>query len=503
MNRTGRILGLITAVAVLAVPACARGEQGRPSAAGQQGAAATAGPGGSSATATPGKGGAGESVATAVKARLDNIRLVRSGTADLALQFEFVNTSSGDETLTPAHLGIDPLTHVIAFLVDMPRGTGYATQLATQPNPAIDFSQPEEPRGSASTYTEVKAGQSSTITLVYPAPPAETTSMLVLVDGFVPTEVKVQPAGTPALKDDPVLHSASVAPNELFQPVQPVICQTEGVATPAGPKGPSSFRLPSDALFAFGSAALSPAAAKSIDALAKQVTEKSGTVTIAGHTDSVGSDADNQKLSEARATAAKDAVAAKLGSDFEYKTVGFGETKPVAPNANPDGSDNPDGRAQNRRVEITIDTSTGGTAEPPPARDEPNTLLDGSSLVPEVRSVKSLGGYTLAQVAVRNTGSANRDLGYLNDPNRRGVTGIRADSGGELSISSPAGSLRPCAFGGSWWGLLANGSGADRVAPGGTVVQWALLGPVPADQKSVDVVVGGYTKTFPAQVTAR
>lgn len=504
VNRTGRMLGLLTAVAVLAVPACARSEQGRPSAAAsQQGAAATTGP---SATATPAKGGADQSVSTTVQARLDNLRLVRSGTADLALQFEFANTGSGDEpqdSLTPAHLGMDPLTHVIAFLVDLPRGTGYATQRAKEANPAIDFSQAEQPRASASTYQAVKPGQSGTVTLVYPAPPAETTSMLVLVDGFLPIEVKVQPAGAAGLKDDPVLHSTSVTPDELFQPVQPVICETEGAVTAAGKKGPSSFRLPSDALFAFGSAALAPPAAAAIDALVKQVTDKSGTVTIAGHTDSVGSDADNQKLSEARAAAAKEAVAAKLGTDFEYKTVGFGETKPVAPNANPDGSDNPDGRAQNRRVEITIDTSTGGTAVAPPARDEPNTSLDGSALVPEVRGVKSLGGYTLAEVAVRNTGGEKKDMGYLNDPNRRGVSGIRADAGGELSINTSAGNLRPCAFGGSWWGLLANGSGGDDVPAGGTVVQWALLGPVPADQKSVNVVVGGYSKTFPAPVTAR
>ena len=36
-------------------------------------------------------------------------------------------------------------------------------------------------------------------------------------------------------------------------------------------------------------------------------------------------------------------------------TEGFGEEKPVAPNINPDGSDNPEGRAQNRRVQITVE----------------------------------------------------------------------------------------------------------------------------------------------------
>jgi len=36
------------------------------------------------------------------------------------------------------------------------------------------------------------------------------------------------------------------------------------------------------------------------------------------------------------------------------QTRGLGKTRPVAPNANPDGSDNPEGRAKNRRVEITV-----------------------------------------------------------------------------------------------------------------------------------------------------
>ena len=38
--------------------------------------------------------------------------------------------------------------------------------------------------------------------------------------------------------------------------------------------------------------------------------------------------------------------------------VGWGERKPVAPNAQTDGSDDPDGRQQNRRVEIVLDTCT-------------------------------------------------------------------------------------------------------------------------------------------------
>jgi OOP family OmpA-OmpF porin len=35
--------------------------------------------------------------------------------------------------------------------------------------------------------------------------------------------------------------------------------------------------------------------------------------------------------------------------------IGYGETRPIAPNTNPDGSDNPEGRAQNRRTELNVE----------------------------------------------------------------------------------------------------------------------------------------------------
>ncbi|MBW4696413.1 MAG: photosystem I core protein PsaB [Aphanocapsa lilacina HA4352-LM1] len=79
-------------------------------------------------------------------------------------------------------------------------------------------------------------------------------------------------------------------------------------------------------------------------------------VEILGHTDSLGEDAYNQKLSEDRANAVK-AFFEKKGIEADRLTAkGYGETKPVAPNAKPDGSDNPEGRQQNRRVEILIKT---------------------------------------------------------------------------------------------------------------------------------------------------
>jgi len=495
MRPAGRSVVAIAALALLVLPACGRGEQGRATPANALGAPA---PGTSSTSAA---GGGIESVNSARKIRVQNVRLVRSGTADLVMQFEFVNT--GDEPIAPSSLGMDPLTHVIAFLIDLPRGTGYATQKAVEHNTDIDFSGPGQARVSASTGVNVKPGERSTVTLVYPAPPAETTSMLFVADGLVPTEIPVQAEGSVPLTDDRALHETNVPFDDQFQPVAPLVCPVEGAAKPTGPAGPVSFRLPSDALFAFGKADLTPAASGAIESLAKQVTAESGTVTIEGHTDAVGSDADNQKLSEARAAAAKGAIAARLNGNFTFKTVGFGETKPVAPNTKPDGSDDPDGRAQNRRVEIVVDAAAAPADEPAPTRDEPNLELEGSAIKPQVRSVTALAGYTLAQVAITNTGSEKKNLGYLNDPNRKGVNGFRADSGGELSINLSTGSqLRGCLFAPSWWGVLENGSGEDVLPAGSTQLQWAIFGSVPPEQKSISVGVGGFAKPYPAQITS-
>jgi len=75
-------------------------------------------------------------------------------------------------------------------------------------------------------------------------------------------------------------------------------------------------------------------------------------VTIEGHTDSRGSDVYNQRLSERRANAVKQYLTSKGVAADQLDTVGRGEQEPVAPNTTPDGKDNPEGRAMNRRAEL-------------------------------------------------------------------------------------------------------------------------------------------------------
>jgi outer membrane protein OmpA-like peptidoglycan-associated protein len=112
--------------------------------------------------------------------------------------------------------------------------------------------------------------------------------------------------------------------------------------------------LSADVLFDFDKADLRPEAAASLDkVVAVLKSYPKATATIEGHTDSKGGGNYNQKLSERRAESVRKWLAAR-GATLPMTTRGLGEKKPVAPNARPDGTDDPQGRQKNRRVEIVV-----------------------------------------------------------------------------------------------------------------------------------------------------
>jgi outer membrane protein OmpA-like peptidoglycan-associated protein len=117
------------------------------------------------------------------------------------------------------------------------------------------------------------------------------------------------------------------------------------------------YRIGSDALFAFDKADLTPAAEQTLAKLAPMI-QSAGKhpISIEGHTDAIGDPKYNQALSEKRARAVRAWLADKTIVPLDTPTKGYGKSKPVAPNTKPDGSDNPPGRALNRRVEIVVDT---------------------------------------------------------------------------------------------------------------------------------------------------
>jgi outer membrane protein OmpA-like peptidoglycan-associated protein len=114
--------------------------------------------------------------------------------------------------------------------------------------------------------------------------------------------------------------------------------------------------MAADVLFDFDKADLLPKADETLQKAADFIRDraKGGAVRIEGHTDAKGNDAYNQKLSERRAASVKNWFAAHGLSNMKFSTEGFGAKKPVAPNTKPDGSDDPDGRQKNRRVELVI-----------------------------------------------------------------------------------------------------------------------------------------------------
>jgi OOP family OmpA-OmpF porin len=159
-------------------------------------------------------------------------------------------------------------------------------------------------------------------------------------------------APAPAPRPTPV-PSATPSPRSIMQP--------DIVATPIAPPPP----MPFDATIGFpeGGAKLDDAATQALDAvLANPVTATGGAIVLRGSSDSRGSDADNKAASKKRAEAVAHYLETHGVAKDRLTVIALGEDRPVAPNANLDGSDNPAGRARNRRVDITV--SPGGAPEP-------------------------------------------------------------------------------------------------------------------------------------------
>ena len=116
--------------------------------------------------------------------------------------------------------------------------------------------------------------------------------------------------------------------------------------------------LSSDILFDFDKADIKPTAETELTKLGLIIREnRTGDVTIIGHTDAKGSDNYNMGLSDRRADSVKNWLVKHAQINAEVITTeGLGETQPIAPNVKADGSDDIDGRTKNRRVDVIIQT---------------------------------------------------------------------------------------------------------------------------------------------------
>ena len=116
--------------------------------------------------------------------------------------------------------------------------------------------------------------------------------------------------------------------------------------------------LGTDTLFDFDRSNLKPAGRARLDQLASDINraEQLSTVKVVGHTDSKGTDAYNMRLGQRRADTVASYLVSRNVPGGKIATNSMGESRPVAPNTLPNGRDNPEGRAQNRRVEVTTVT---------------------------------------------------------------------------------------------------------------------------------------------------
>ncbi|MGM0703564.1 MAG: TolC family outer membrane protein [Pseudomonadota bacterium] len=170
---------------------------------------------------------------------------------------------------------------------------------------------------------------------------------------------------------------------------------TRGLGSTApAPEREPDVTLSADALFAVNSAELGPDARSELDSLAEQIRQRDdlARVFIAGHADNTGSDAINDPLSQRRADSVASYLVSQGVSADLIQTRGYGSRQPVASN------DSADGRRQNRRVEVTLE-SRGESAA--------NFELDSSTSVSQLSKPMETSGER--QVASESSATETRE----------------------------------------------------------------------------------------------
>jgi outer membrane protein OmpA-like peptidoglycan-associated protein len=136
------------------------------------------------------------------------------------------------------------------------------------------------------------------------------------------------------------------------------LTRIKGMTSKQGERG-LVLTLSGSVLFATGKSELMPTARKRLDDVVAALKDDPRSITIVGHTDSVGSDDMNMALSQKRADAVRTYLVTHGLQENRVTSEGQGETQPIADNKTAEG------RANNRRVEIILH-SAPGSQQPPP-----------------------------------------------------------------------------------------------------------------------------------------
>ncbi len=236
--------------------------------------------------------------------------------------------------------------------------------------------------GSRLPSTLYKSDPAQLAWVTFKAPPASVKSIDVLFPdggpqisnlaisdgGAAPTPAQVGPGTTAALPSKFSEPAGATSIAGLHLPVVALSLSVGGRTGSDSQSGAhSKVTLAADVLFRFDKSSLTPRARSLTNAVARRVrANATGVVAVDGYTDSIGSDAVNIPLSQARAGSVAAALRTVTGPSIRYRTAGHGSQDPVAPNTKSDGSDNPPGRALNRRVTISYRVKVRQPPQAPP-----------------------------------------------------------------------------------------------------------------------------------------
>jgi outer membrane protein OmpA-like peptidoglycan-associated protein len=145
------------------------------------------------------------------------------------------------------------------------------------------------------------------------------------------------------------------------QKTQDLLSQIQGLKSAQTERG-LVLTISGSVLFASGKSELLGAAKTRLGEVGKALKEDKHNIVVVGHTDSTGGEELNQRLSEARAKAVRTYLVSQGIEDGRIRSEGLGESQPVADNKGPEG------RANNRRVEIILEN--GGQAGPAGPRQQ-------------------------------------------------------------------------------------------------------------------------------------
>jgi outer membrane protein OmpA-like peptidoglycan-associated protein len=254
----------------------------------------------------------------------------------VAIEFRYRNTGTGDFTFPHAPIVRD------AYVLDTAKRRKYEVAKDSKNAPlcseTLNFSFPDGVR--------LGSGEAIALWAKFAAPPEATKAVNVHL-----------PLSPPF--DNVPLSGAATATEHTGSAVAGSVVGLEAALKELSAKVTDSeirIDLSADVLFDFDKADIKKEAEPSLQKLATVISANPGAkVAIAGHTDAKGADAYNQTLSERRAGSVKQWLVANAKVEAaNITTHGFGRTKPIAHNVKPDGSDDPEGRAKNRRVEIVV-----------------------------------------------------------------------------------------------------------------------------------------------------